>query len=239
MPLHINEHYRELDLKPGADMATVRDSYRQLVKVWHPDRFAHDPKLQLAANDKLKRINHAYESVVAFIEAGVSTDSEEQEPVLPRNAHKTPSPQELYQLGIDRYYRRDYKNALDFFLRAAEMRYASAQYAVGFILYQHTTRNLLTLYKQHTNDNAAFEWFTKAAEQGHVKAQYMLGLFHLYAHCTPYNGREANRWLQRAASQGYAQAQERLSRMNILQTIRAIPLTKWVMEPPPAAPLPD
>jgi TPR repeat protein len=161
-------------------------------------------------------------------------------PERTRTGQRPPGPpKRLFQLGADRYYARDYKNALEFFLRAAETGCASAQYAVGFILYQHTARNAFTLYKQHKNDNAAFDWFTKAAEQGHAKAQYMLGIFNQYAYCTPYNEREANKWFHLAAAQGHTAARQRLSRMNILHKVRAIPLTKWVMEPPPAAPLPD
>jgi curved DNA-binding protein CbpA len=70
MNQQIKEFYRELDLEPGADLAAVRQSYLQLVKVWHPDRFGNDQKLQAVANDKLKRINFAYESLVAFFENG-------------------------------------------------------------------------------------------------------------------------------------------------------------------------
>jgi curved DNA-binding protein CbpA len=50
----IIEFYRQLDLEPGADLVSIRQSYRQLVKVWHPDRFGNDEKLQAAANNKLK-----------------------------------------------------------------------------------------------------------------------------------------------------------------------------------------
>lgn len=42
-------------------MEEVKCSYRELVKVWHPDRFGGDPKLQRKAGEKLKEINLAYE----------------------------------------------------------------------------------------------------------------------------------------------------------------------------------
>ncbi len=234
----VSEYYRDLDLQPGATLGAVRDAYRQLVKVWHPDRFGHDPKLQAAANSKLKRINSAYEAIVAFIENGGGVDAS-PEPASETKAPRGPMVENVYRLGVDRYYARDYKHALDFFLKAAEMGSTSAEYAVGFILYQHTTRNVFTIHKQVKNDNAAFEWFSKAAEHGHVKAQYMLGLLNLYAYCAPYNEREARRWLQRAADQGFTAARERLSRTTLFHKVRAVPLAKWIMEPPPAAPFPD
>ena len=59
MNSQIKEFYRELDLELDADLGSVRQSYRQLVKVWHPDRFGNDQKLQALANDKLKKINFA------------------------------------------------------------------------------------------------------------------------------------------------------------------------------------
>jgi len=59
----ISEHYRILDLTPEATQDEVKRSYRELVKVWHPDRFANDPNLQKKAQEKLKRINVAYERI--------------------------------------------------------------------------------------------------------------------------------------------------------------------------------
>src|ERR1039458_9183363 len=41
----LQDCYRVLELEPGATSEDVKRSYRELVKVWHPDRFAHDPKL--------------------------------------------------------------------------------------------------------------------------------------------------------------------------------------------------
>ena len=56
------DHYLSvLDLSLSATQSDIKSSYRTLVKVWHPDRFAHDPKLQVMAQNKLKEINEAYE----------------------------------------------------------------------------------------------------------------------------------------------------------------------------------
>src|SRR5215468_930485 len=64
------EAYRTLDLEPGADLGSVRQAYRLLVKVWHPDRFAHDPKLQAFSDEKLKDINASYEAIVTYLATG-------------------------------------------------------------------------------------------------------------------------------------------------------------------------
>lgn len=59
-------HYIEiLGLEAGATKAEVKEAYRDLVHVWHPDRFAQNPRLQKKAEDKLKEINAAYEELMA------------------------------------------------------------------------------------------------------------------------------------------------------------------------------
>lgn len=60
--------FGKLDLKPGASYDQVKSSYRELVKVWHPDRFGHDAKLKERANIKLMEINQAYELLKAHFE---------------------------------------------------------------------------------------------------------------------------------------------------------------------------
>jgi hypothetical protein len=48
------------ELKPGATAEEIKAAYLLLVKVWHPDRFPGDKKLNEAAEKKLKAINSAY-----------------------------------------------------------------------------------------------------------------------------------------------------------------------------------
>lgn len=63
----INRYFEILGLKPGASLDEVKEAYLDLVKVWHPDRFAHDPKLQQKAQEKLKEINEAYQKIQDFL----------------------------------------------------------------------------------------------------------------------------------------------------------------------------
>ena len=58
-----SDPYRILELGPGATLEEVKRSYRELVRVWHPDRFHNDPKLQKRGEEKLKQINSAYERI--------------------------------------------------------------------------------------------------------------------------------------------------------------------------------
>ena len=53
--------FQILGLSSGATNDQIRQAHRDLVKVWHPDRFAHDVRLQKQAEEKLKAINEAYD----------------------------------------------------------------------------------------------------------------------------------------------------------------------------------
>jgi hypothetical protein len=56
--------YALLDLTPGASEEEVRAAYLDLVKVWHPDRYAHEsPRLRKRAEEKLLALNQAYERI--------------------------------------------------------------------------------------------------------------------------------------------------------------------------------
>jgi preprotein translocase subunit Sec63 len=56
----VEQYLRELGLASTATPEEIREAYRDLSKVWHPDRFGHDPKLRAKADERLKAINDAY-----------------------------------------------------------------------------------------------------------------------------------------------------------------------------------
>jgi hypothetical protein len=57
----LSKAYELLGVKPGVSSVELKAAHRDLAKVWHPDRFTHDPRLQEKAQEKLKEINEAYE----------------------------------------------------------------------------------------------------------------------------------------------------------------------------------
>ena len=57
--------YELLGVKPGSSNRELKAAHRDLAKVWHPDRFLHDPRLQEKAQEKLKEINEAYELLIS------------------------------------------------------------------------------------------------------------------------------------------------------------------------------
>jgi curved DNA-binding protein CbpA len=56
-----------LDLPPGFSLEDLKQAYKDLAQVWHPDRFSHNPRLQQKAEEKLKQINEAYTQLEQFV----------------------------------------------------------------------------------------------------------------------------------------------------------------------------
>ena len=64
----VHEWYRQLDLGPGAELAQVKTSYRQLMRKYHPDMHAGNPQRQKAATELSMRVTAAYNGLVAYLE---------------------------------------------------------------------------------------------------------------------------------------------------------------------------
>ena len=65
MSADLGSAYDVLGVKPGVSDRELKAAHRDLAKVWHPDRFLHDPRLQQKAQEKLKEINEAYEQLIS------------------------------------------------------------------------------------------------------------------------------------------------------------------------------
>ena len=65
--MSIRNSYKVLEVDYGASLAEVKQGYKDLVRVWHPDRFPEDPRLRKKAEEKLKEINRAYGDLVAYL----------------------------------------------------------------------------------------------------------------------------------------------------------------------------
>jgi len=56
-----------LELDNNVTLDDAKQSYKDLVNIWHPDRFANNPRLKKKSEDKLKEINIAYETIIPFL----------------------------------------------------------------------------------------------------------------------------------------------------------------------------
>ncbi|MFC1813312.1 J domain-containing protein [Thermodesulfobacteriota bacterium] len=65
--MDIQKCFNILELRQDATPEEACQAYRDLAAIWHPDRCAHNPRLQQKAEEKLKEINVAYEQVKSFL----------------------------------------------------------------------------------------------------------------------------------------------------------------------------
>lgn len=61
MDMSVRKYCEILGVSAGASAQDVKQAYRDLAKVWHPDRFQDSDRLRKRAEEKLKQINDAYE----------------------------------------------------------------------------------------------------------------------------------------------------------------------------------
>ena len=65
--MDIQRYYEALELSTEASSEDVRQSYKDLVNVWHPDRFSSIPRLRKKTEKKLKEVNEAYEKLQSHL----------------------------------------------------------------------------------------------------------------------------------------------------------------------------
>jgi hypothetical protein len=81
--LNADKAYELLGVKPGVSGRELKAVHRDLAKVWHPDRFLHDPRLCEKAQEKLKEINEAYD-LLSSGKTSRPTPAEQTAPSRPR-----------------------------------------------------------------------------------------------------------------------------------------------------------
>jgi curved DNA-binding protein CbpA len=67
-PMNIRKSFEILELDHAATEEEARQAYKDIVNVWHPDRFSSNPRLKQRAENKLKEVNAAYETVKDFFQ---------------------------------------------------------------------------------------------------------------------------------------------------------------------------
>ena len=65
----MTDPYKTLGLSPSATDEEVKEAYRSLAKKYHPDQYADSPLKELA-DEKMKEINEAYDTITAQRKAG-------------------------------------------------------------------------------------------------------------------------------------------------------------------------
>lgn len=108
------------------------------------------------------------------------------------------SPEALYEHAMDAISgattSRNDHDAIDCFRRSAELGYAPAQVALGYLL---DTGTLMA-----GSQTQAIDWYKKAAGQGDTLASWMLGRRYYLGGGVPQDINAARKWLEPAAEQG-------------------------------------
>lgn len=66
----IRDYYANLEVEYGADMDTVKESYRNLMRKYHPDKFTHDPSMEAKATSLTQEITYAYRAIESYHKTG-------------------------------------------------------------------------------------------------------------------------------------------------------------------------
>jgi hypothetical protein len=80
----MRRYYRILEIPYDSSFPIVKQAYRDLVRVWHPDRFCHDERLQKLATEKLMQINEAYRVLRSLSPQEVEQNSAVSQPFSPQ-----------------------------------------------------------------------------------------------------------------------------------------------------------
>jgi len=62
----LQDCYVTLEIDENASIKEVKQAYRDLVSIWHPDKYMHNPRLHKKAEEKIKGINLAYETLQLY-----------------------------------------------------------------------------------------------------------------------------------------------------------------------------
>ncbi|TAF04716.1 MAG: hypothetical protein EAZ76_19245 [Nostocales cyanobacterium] len=62
----VNNAYQILGLQPSASFSDVKETYKKLVKKWHPDLFINQPLMYKQAQEKIRLLNAAYNILEAY-----------------------------------------------------------------------------------------------------------------------------------------------------------------------------
>ena len=75
--MDIERCFEILELDRGASPDEVKQAYKDIVNVWHPDRFSNNPRLKQKAGEKLKEVNVAYETLKSFLSSKQELETEQ------------------------------------------------------------------------------------------------------------------------------------------------------------------
>lgn len=209
------KHFEILALNPDASPEEIKRAYLALVKQWHPDRFAHDPTQQKLAEERMKTINVAYESLLGeaqvelpFQRTGSVPAYDSAAPVSPDDraayAHRTPPSAFAFWRGHSGVLSGLGTSAL------VVISLASVWFVVDSLAYQYAPPYEADFIRHEAKQQSVIARTRRAADAGETWAMVNMGWFHYTGRGMRVNLAEAAQWFARAAQAGDANAQTQL-----------------------------
>jgi len=127
--MDIKKCYEILELDREASLDDVKQAYKDLVNIWHPDRISNNPRLKQKAEEKLKEVNVAYEKVEAFISSKQRLEPEQEEAAQAEDQAKPQTRPDARAKTEQDYYERSHANS-----EARDKTEASVETTTGIIL---------------------------------------------------------------------------------------------------------
>jgi len=66
----LRDYYANLEVEYGADMDTVKASYRRLMRKYHPDKYSSDPRMEELSTELTQELTRAYRAIESYWESG-------------------------------------------------------------------------------------------------------------------------------------------------------------------------
>jgi curved DNA-binding protein CbpA len=84
-------HYHILGIRPGANWDELRQAYKSLVNLWHPDRFQQDGRRRKLAEEKTKEITRSYQILAEYYKRHGVLPAVSEEPATPAVSPNSPA----------------------------------------------------------------------------------------------------------------------------------------------------
>ncbi|BAZ44842.1 heat shock protein DnaJ domain-containing protein [Chondrocystis sp. NIES-4102] len=134
---NISQCYAILGIQPKASPEATKKAYRNLAKIWHPDRYTDNPALKAKAEIEIKKINQAYATIKDYLANGsnniIDVDVNSSQPSVNKQQR---TPEFFYQQGVAYAESQNYQDALNSFAKAIKLNadFLEAYQYRGFIL---------------------------------------------------------------------------------------------------------
>jgi hypothetical protein len=83
--MNLQQCLKILELETAGSLMEAKRTYKDLVRVWHPDRFQNNPRLKQKADQRLREINLAYSYLCRYLSSNPSRGLSIPKPTSPNS----------------------------------------------------------------------------------------------------------------------------------------------------------